>query len=208
MPPNATNGLSAAEYVTYSVSMLVIVTLGLSGNILTIFILRQYEHRSKSATYLMLNMAVAHTLICVLGYPIAISYTLSYKRVPGKSSTCDWLAFANATTGISSIITFAVMSVTQCRRVTQLTLSSHSLIKTNQKYHAMSITAIWAMAILLSIPPMFGWSTFVPLRTGTDCHVNWASEEPTDKAYGLFLVIVGFFIPLIVIIYSYSTIYR
>ena len=208
MPPNETERSSTAEEIAYSVAMLIVVTLGLSGNLAIIVILRHPEHRRKPITYLMLNIAMAHTFICIFGYPISISYQLRHRSIPWKSLTCNWLAFANASVGIASIMTFTHMSVTQYHKVTQLFLLSHLSAQTNQKRRFISIVGIWGTAFLLSIPPTLGWGTFEPMFSGAGCHPNWASQNLRDKTYALFLVTGGFFIPLAVIIYSYTKTYR
>ena len=69
--------LSDTVYASYGIVMFLVMTLGLFGNISTIIVLIQVEHRTKSITYLMLNLATAGIIMCIFGYPVAVSYNLT-----------------------------------------------------------------------------------------------------------------------------------
>ena len=190
--------------------MLLIMTLGLIGNIATIVVLRQVEHRTKSVSHLMINLAAASVVMCGLGYPVGLINNLKALKLSATENyiRCSWLGLSNAVTGISCILTLALMSVIQHRGVTQISVPSNPTNRLSKKRIALVITAIWVASILLCIPPMFGWNRFVPVHSGVSCHPDWESQDPKDKAYIWFLVTGGFFIPLFVICFSYSTTYR
>lgn len=201
--------VSDEAYVSYGVVMFIIMTLGLSGNIATIVTLIQVEHRTKSVSYLMLNLAVADIIICALGYPVAVAYNLrDYHTSMDNWLRCSCLAFTNASTGIACIFTLTLMSVTQYRGICKITVTSHQLSVASNKRQAANLLAIWVLAIALSAPPFFGWNRFVPMQSGVSCHPDWMSQDPRDKAYIWFLVTGGFFIPLITISASYILTYR
>ena len=189
--------------------MFVIITLGLSGNIATVIVLRQVEHRTKSVSWLMLNLAIAAILICVFGYPVSMTYNLKdYHSALKDPLRCGWLAFTNASTGIACILTLSLMSIIQYRGICKLTAPSVRLSVSKKKRLVVVLLGIWLSAILVSVPPVFGWNRFVPVQSGVSCHPDWASQDPKDKAYVWFLVTGGFFIPLLVICLFYGKTYR
>lgn len=66
----------------------------------------------------------------------------------------------------------------------------------------------WIYAIILTMPPAFGWNRFISIPSRISCHPDWYSSKLSDKAYIIYLTLFGFFIPLIVIILSFTGIYR
>merc|ERR1719233_1545461 len=61
------------------------------------------------------------------------------------------------------------------------------------------ITISWVWSITLALPPLLGWGQFRPESNGMSCAPSWSL--PSDRGYNIFLFILGFFSPLLVIIY-------
>ncbi|EDO34927.1 predicted protein [Nematostella vectensis] len=144
--------------VAYGVVMSLILTTGLTGNILTIIVLMRREHRSKVITPFMINVAVLDLIIIALGYPVAIIANFTGIRMKEGDSRCQWTAFLNGATGIAAIITLTAMSIVMRNTIT------HPIVKKRLscKYLFGSLCAIWTYGILTMLPPLVGWSKFVP----------------------------------------------
>ncbi|KAJ7383198.1 hypothetical protein OS493_030356, partial [Desmophyllum pertusum] len=113
MPTNFSNNPTfkwQSFYLGYGIVMFVILLIGFLGNLLTILVLRQRQHRRKSITPLMMNLAIADLLIVVFGYPVIISNNLNGDLMRAGSPFCIWSGFINSTTGITSIATLTAMS--------------------------------------------------------------------------------------------------
>jgi len=72
----------------------------------------------------------------------------------------------------------------------------------------ISICAPWLYGIISMLPPMFGWSRFIPGAAGISCCPDWLSTDTETLAYNIVLMMLGFFIPITVIAISYAKIYR
>ena len=59
-------------FLSFSIVMLVILTVGFLGNVLALLVLQQRDHRRQTVRPLMMNLALADIFIIVFGYPIAI----------------------------------------------------------------------------------------------------------------------------------------
>ena len=64
----------------------------------------------------------------------------------------------------------------------------------------------WLYGSVWIMPPLFGWNRFIVEGFGTSCTFDYISKDFWDRAFILVLIIGGFFIPLLVIILSYTTI--
>ena len=196
------------DCILFGTAMLLIIILGLAGNTITMVVLFQKEHRRRALTPLMINLAAANVLICLLGYPQSFSLSIVGQdtNVFGKLSNlhlCEWTAFISATCGFVAIISLSFMSVMTCKRVTRLRLR-----KKKGKSWVVSVVLVWFLSISLAAPPFFGWNRFIPMESGVSCHPDWISQAAADVSYVIFLVVCGFVVPLCVICYSHTIVYR
>ena len=190
-------------YLAYGISMFLILSFGLVGNVLTLLVLKQREHRSRGVTPLMVNVALADISIIVFGYPIAIQSTFRGKLL--ESSTCVWVAFINGTVGITSIVTLIQMVVVSYFGVKQVNmnprrLSTHQII--------FLIGSAWLYGSCCMFPPLVGWNRFVVTSSKISCCPDWAGKSAADISYNLLLVAFGFICPLVVMVVFYHKILR
>ena len=63
---------TTGDYIFYYVAMFLILVIGLPGNALAILVLRHRDHKNKTSTPLLINIAVVDLFILIFGYPTAI----------------------------------------------------------------------------------------------------------------------------------------
>jgi len=190
-------------YLAYGISMFLILSFGFVGNVLTLLVLKQREHRSRGVTPLMVNVALADISIIVFGYPIAIQSTFRGELL--ERSTCIWVAFINGTVGITSIFTLTEMVVVSYFGVKQVNTNTHRL-STHQVI--CLIGSAWLYGSFCMFPPLLGWSRFVVTSSKISCCPDWAGKSAADISYNLLLVAFGFIFPLAVMIICYYKIFR
>ena len=195
---------SHAGFIAYGTVMSLTLFLGFLGNTLTIITLAHKDHRHRNITPYLLNNAIAHILIVVFGYPVAISANLQGKHLLTKQPNCNWSSFVNGTTGIASIITLATLSLVVKLNVVRWKRAPKSSLRKS----ICVIVGIWMYSVGLMAPPLLGWNRFVPSSAGFSCCPDWSSREVADLTYNVFLIFMGFVVPLTVIIYSYYRIWR
>lgn len=71
-----------------------------------------------------------------------------------------------------------------------------------------SFLGTWLYAIILTVPPAFGWNRFIAIPSRISCHPDWFSQRMADQAYIIYLMLFGFFVPMVIIVCSYAGIYR
>lgn len=193
-----------AGYVAYILVMFVILALGLLGNALTILVLYQPSHRNETLTPLMLNLAFAGLFITIFGYPMSTKAILKGEDFGADQTRCSWFGFVNGAVGITSIATFTEMTLV-------MTYSMHQMsprYKFSRKVSFCLIVASWVYGVVTMLPPLLGWTRFVPGVAAVSCGPDWTDLSPSGMAYSLLLVAVGFFVPLSVISVCYFKIFR
>ena len=182
--------------------MFLILTIGFVGNIFTLLVLFQREHRNRGVNSLMINVAMADIFIVVLGYPIAIQANL--RGVSLDNSRCIWSGFVNGTVGIASIVTLTEMVFVSYFGLKQV---NHDA-RLSMGQVACLIASAWMYGGLCMAPPLLGWNRFVLAASKVSCCPDWAGKSASDTAYNLLLVVFGFFLPLTVMLLYYYKIYR
>lgn len=184
--------------------MLVILALGFLGNVLTILVLYQPSHRKETLTPLMLNLAFASVFITVFGYPMPIDVIMTGREIAADQTRCNWYGFVMGTVGIASIATFTGMTLVMSYSVRRM----NPRFKVSRKISCCLIAASWVYGVVSMLPPLLGWTRFVPGNTGVTCGPDWTDISPSGTAYSLLLIAVGFFVPLSLISVSYFKIFR
>ncbi|KAJ7324326.1 hypothetical protein JRQ81_017346 [Phrynocephalus forsythii] len=83
-----------------------------------------------------------------------------------------------------------------------------SIGEMSKKKALLILLGVWLYSLAWSLPPFFGWSAYVPEGLLTSCSWDYITFTPAIRAYTMLLFCFVFFIPLIVIIYSYVFIFR
>ena len=193
-----------AGYIAYATVMFIILTFGFFGNVLTITVLCQPSHRKQTLTPLMLNLAVANLFVTVFGYPTMMSVILTGGDINADTARCSWYGFVNGAMGIASIATFTAMTLV-------LSYSMHQMnprFRVPRKIIVCLIAASWIYGVVSMLPPLLGWSRFVPGAARIGCGPDWTDVSAPGMAYSLLLLAAGFCVPLSAISLSYIKIFR
>ena len=193
-------------FMAYGIIMFLILLVGFFGNLFTIVVLRQREHRRKSITPLMINLAVADLFIIMFGYPAVISANLNGDLLFAESPLCVWSGFANGFTGMTSIATLTVLSGVVYQTVKRNSPNAQTHMSKRQT--VVLIIGTWLYGFITMLPPLAGWNRFVPGRASFSCAPDWATPDVAGKIYILWLIAIGFFMPLIAIAVFYFLTYR
>lgn len=76
------------------------------------------------------------------------------------------------------------------------------------KIKVLLLGIAWFYGILSMSPPLLGWSRFVPGSAGISCAPDWRSTSSETLSYNILLMLVGFGLPVTVIVTSYIKLYR
>ncbi|XP_031563535.1 rhodopsin-like [Actinia tenebrosa] len=191
----------------YGGFMFFVLSVGILGNVLTIIVFLQREQRSKAIAPFVINLAVADLFIVVFGYPVAITANLSCRKITTGQSRCTWSAFVNGAIGIASIVMLTEISVLICYNITSMKPHLYRSEFTSKTFKTLALSGAWIYGILSMSPPLLGWSRFVPGSAGISCGPEWGSNTFEALTYNIALLIVGFFLPMTIILISYYKIY-
>ncbi|XP_071532944.1 alpha-1A adrenergic receptor-like [Panulirus ornatus] len=150
-----------------------------------------------STHYLIVNLAVADLLLGTTVLPFSATLEVSGKWYFGQVF-CEVWATADVLCCTASIWSLCVISLDRYIGVTRPL--AYSTIMTERRMCVL-IAAVWALSIVISIGPAFGWKT-PPDPDPTVCTVN------QELGYVLFSVTGSFYLPSLCIMVVYWRIYR
>ncbi|KAL6267447.1 hypothetical protein P5V15_000523 [Pogonomyrmex californicus] len=183
----ATIVLGFIGFFGFILNLLVIITIIKNANVLW-----------TPNNVILVNMAVGDFLVAALGNPFAMTSAIAGTWF-WSHETCLWYAWFMTTMGFASIGSLTVMAMERFLLVT-------CPMKTLSIRHAYILAFfVWIYALSLSLPPFFNWGSYGPEAGNISCSVSWElhdSEMHNDSYIG-FLFVVGFFLPVIIIISCY-----
>ncbi|KAK2820571.1 hypothetical protein Q5P01_023530 [Channa striata] len=192
-----------AHYIIGVVIMAVGIT-GILGNVLVIYAFCRSRGLRTPSNIFIINLAVTDFLMCLTQTPIFF-ITSMHKRWIFGNKGCELYAFCGALFGICSMITLMVIAVDRYMVITR-PLASLGVMSSRK---ALSIVAVaWVYSMGWSLPPLFGWSAYVPEGLMTSCSWDYMTFTPSVRSYTMLLFTFVFFIPLAIIIFCYCSIFR
>ena len=179
---------SDVTVITFKLIFLCIfIALGIVGNCTVLISIAKYQKLQTIPNFFVFNLAVADLLFSVMGMPMILVTTICQKWVLGDF-LCKLNGLLNSLFCTTSIWTLVMISVNRYVSVAR----PHDIkrIYTVRKTY-MIIAGVWLFAFLVSMPPLVGWSEFVP---GSNfCTVNGKS----GLSYGVLFMFVDYFFPML-----------
>ncbi|XP_056433631.1 melanopsin-A-like [Gadus chalcogrammus] len=191
-------------HYTIGIVILVVGITGMLGNFLVIYAFCRSRSLRTPANMFIINLAVTDLLMCVTQTPIFFTTSMHKRWIFGEKG-CELYAFCGALFGICSMITLMAIAVD---RYVVITRPLASLGVMSRRRALCILAGAWAYSMGWSLPPFFGWSAYVPEGLLTSCSWDYMTFTPSVRSYTMLLFTFVFFIPLFIIIFCYSCIFR
>nr|XP_053635810.1 rhodopsin-like [Cherax quadricarinatus] len=105
--------------------------------------------------------------------------------------------------GIFGLVSIVTLSWIAVERLTVIRTSAASKWRITRATAMKLIVAIWVYCAALALPPFFGWSAYVPEGLLTSCSWDYISRSSSNRSYYVYLLVGGFAVPVVTIIYCY-----
>ncbi|XP_028830070.1 somatostatin receptor type 5 isoform X2 [Denticeps clupeoides] len=185
----------SSSLVTAVISLTVFL-VGLVGNTLAIYVVLRYAKMKTVTNIYILNLAVADELY-ILGLPfLTTQNVLSYW--PFGTFLCRVVMTTDALNQFTSIFCLTVMSIDRYLAVVHPIRSTHW--RRPRVARVVSV-AVWAVSFVVVLPVVI----FSDVQdTFNSCNMNWPEPHNVwSTAFILYMALLGFFGPLLVICLCY-----
>ncbi|XP_059469045.1 rhodopsin-like [Neocloeon triangulifer] len=182
-------------------TMLVLIgTTGALGNSLVLFVFTRFRRLRGPASSFIVNLAIADLCNSLL-HSMAAASSFKGKWSFGRTG-CVIYAFGVGYFGLLSIVTLAAIAIERYMVITAKPFSGNWKIT---QYGARKVcVVVWLYCLLMSVPPLFGWSSYVTEGFQTSCSWDYLTRTPSNRAYYVYLLTLGFVLPVGVIAYCYT----
>ncbi|XP_061779870.2 blue-sensitive opsin-like [Nerophis lumbriciformis] len=181
--------------------MFFVFTVGTAINTLTIACTIQYKKLRSHLNYILVNLAVANLLVsCVGSFTACCSFASRY-FIFGPLA-CKIEGFMATLGGMVSLWSLAVIAFERwlviCKPLGNFVFKPD---------HAMACCVFtWIFALIASVPPLFGWSRYIPEGLQCSCGPDWytTNNKYNNESYVMFLFGFCFAVPFATIVFCYG----
>ncbi|CAH1784720.1 unnamed protein product [Owenia fusiformis] len=191
--------LTPTGYLIQGIYTTFVGIIATSGNgIVITTIVKSKPLRRKPQVLLLLNLAISDLLIFFFGYPFSAASGYAGKWLTGYVG-CQIYGFMCFFLSMSSMNTLVLIS---CYRYVHVCRYSQAY-RLNNNVTLKAIIVAWIYALLVTVPPLMGWSSYTYEQFGTSCSTNWGGKLPTDVSYNTFIIFTCFILHLAIMIPCY-----
>nr|AJD38896.1 short-wavelength sensitive opsin 2B [Labroides dimidiatus]AMB42900.1 Short wavelength sensitive 2B [Labroides dimidiatus] len=188
-------------FYAMSAFMFFLFVIGTSINVLTILCTIQYKKLRSHLNYILVNLAVSNLLVSGIGSSTCFYCFLNRYMAVGPLG-CKVEGFTATLGGMVSLWSLAVVAFERwlvvCKPLGNFAFKPH---------HAIACcAATWFFALIAAVPPLFGWSRYIPEGMQCSCGPDWytTNNKYNNETYVYFLFGFCFAVPFTTIVFCYS----
>ncbi|KAK7145034.1 hypothetical protein R3I94_011205 [Phoxinus phoxinus] len=182
--------------------MFLLIIFGLPINGLTLLVTAQHKKLRQPLNYILVNLALAGTIMGVFGFTVSFYSSCVGYMVVGPTG-CMVEGFFATLGGQVSLWSLVVLAVERyivvCKPMGSFKFSSN---------HALAgIIFTWIMASSCAVPPLLGWSRYIPEGIQTSCGPDYYTLNPlyNNESYLIYMFTCHFCIPVTTIFFTYGS---
>ncbi|XP_074648341.1 tachykinin-like peptides receptor 99D [Tubulanus polymorphus] len=195
--------ISEGIQVVYFVAFVVMIIVAAGGNIIVIWIVVAHKRMRTVTNYFLVNLALADALISATTVIFNLIYMVRL-HWPFGEFYCKFMYSMTVSTVSASVLTFMAIAIDRYVAIIhplRPRLGSRTVLGI--------IGAIWILAILIGLPPMFVAVTdHIPNSDRIMCYLEWPDgvRQSWDFGYSMLQLFINYFLPLLVLAATYTRI--
>ncbi|XP_065097549.1 rhodopsin, like [Paramisgurnus dabryanus] len=170
-------------------------------NFLTLYVTVKNTKLRTPLNYILLNLAVADLFMVFGGFTTTLYTSMHGYFVLGRGG-CNLEGLFATLGGEIALWSLVVLAferwVVVCKPFTKF--------RFGQVHATFGVALTWIMACSCAIPPLVGWSRYIPEGLQCSCGVDYYTLNPEteNESFVIYMFIVHFSIPLIIITFCYG----
>jgi len=182
--------------------MFCLICFGLPINLLTLVVTAQNKKLRQPLNFILVNLAVAGLIMVCFGFTITITSALNGYFYFGALGCAieGFMATLGGEVALWSLVVLAVERyIVVCKPMGSFKFSS--------AHAAAGVAFSWIMAASCAVPPLFGWSRYLPEGMQCSCGPDYYTRAPgyNNESYVIYMFVVHFFVPTGLIFFTYGS---
>nr|ACB45448.1 rhodopsin [Stenobrachius leucopsarus] len=193
--------VNPAAYAMLGAYMFFLILVGFPVNFLTLYVTIEHKKLRTPLNYILLNLAVGDLLMVLGGFTTTIYTSMHGYFVLGKLGCAieGFMATHGGQVALWSLVVLAVERwLVVCKPISSFRFQeSHSL---------MGLAVTWVMATACSVPPLVGWSRYIPEGMQCSCGIDYYTRAPgvNNESYVVYMFSCHFIGPMAIIFFCYG----
>ncbi|KAG7267378.1 hypothetical protein CRUP_030032 [Coryphaenoides rupestris] len=190
-----------AAYSALAAYMFFLILVGFPINALTLYVTIEHKKLRTPLNYILLNLAVADLFMVFGGFTTTMYTSMHGYFVLGRLG-CDLEGFFATLGGVIALWSLVVLAIERwivvCKPISNFRFGENHAI--------MGVTTTWIMANACAVPPLVGWSRYIPEGMQCSCGVDYytRAEGYNNESFVIYMFICHFSIPLTVVFFCYG----
>ncbi|XP_052248654.1 5-hydroxytryptamine receptor-like [Dreissena polymorpha] len=193
---NGSHWKSLEHCISVSVVLGLMILFTIIGNVFVIAAIILEKNLHNVANYLILSLAVADLMVASIVMPISAVNEVSEVWFL-RSEVCDMWTSMDVLCCTASILHLVAISIDRYWAVTNIDYMRNR----TAKRILIMIAIVWLVAMLITVPPLFGW------QDDNDPTVTGVCTISQDRGYQIFSTLCAFYIPTIIMLIIYAKIF-
>ncbi|XP_029477444.1 rhodopsin [Oncorhynchus nerka] len=193
--------VSPAAYSLMAAYMFFLILTGFPINFLTLYVTIEHKKLRTALNYILLNLAVADLFMVIGGFTTTMYTSMHGYFVFGRTG-CNIEGFCATHGGEIALWSLVVLAIERwlvvCKPISNFRFSeTHAII---------GVAFTWVMAAACSVPPLLGWSRYIPEGMQCSCGIDYYTRAPdiNNESFVIYMFVVHFMIPLFIISFCYG----
>ena len=190
--------LSLCLKIPFGIVLTMIIITGIIGNGIVCFIVYRKPIMRSAINMLLANMALFDVALAVFCMPLSLVTLFTDEWILGDF-LCQGIAFLQQC--FISIGVWTMMTIS----IDRYLIIVYKKDKLTTQHAKTCIGLTWCAGLFMSLPPFFGFGKYTFAHGHVQCYI--ASDGSTSQlTYAVLISCVSFFLPFLVIGFSYSSI--
>ncbi|XP_010900403.2 rhodopsin [Esox lucius] len=193
--------VNPAAYAVMGSYMFFLIITCFPINFLTLYVTIEHKKLRTALNYILLNLAVADLFMVIGGFTTTVYTSMNGYFVFGRVG-CNlegYFATLGGELGLWSLVVLAIERwLVVCKPI--------SNFRFTETHAIMGVAFTWVMANSCAAPPLLGWSRYIPEGMQCSCGIDYytRAEGFNNESFVIYMFIVHFSIPFIVIFFCYG----
>nr|QJT41795.1 rhodopsin 1_2 [Crenuchus spilurus] len=177
-----------------------LIIVGFPLNALTFHVTIEHQKLRTPMNYMLLNLALANLFMVVGSFTSTMYAALQGYFVYGHAG-CNMEAFFFILAADISLWSLVVLAVERWMAVCK----PLKKFRFRQIHACLGVGFSWLMAFSSALPPLLEWSRYIPEGLQCFCGIDYYTESPElySESFIIYMFVVHFTIPLLIISFCY-----
>nr|AAR14683.1 retinal rod pigment RhB [Geotria australis] len=188
-------------YSAISAYVFTLILIGFPVNFMTLFVTFKLKKLRQPLNFILVNLCVADLLMIMFGFTTTFYTAMNGYFVFGPTG-CNIEGFFATLGGEVSLWSLVMLAIERyivvCKPMGNFRFAT--------THAALGVVFTWVMASACAVPPLVGWSRYIPEGMQCSCGPDYYTLNPKyyNESYVIYLFLVHFLLPVTIIFFTYG----